>query len=146
MNAKRIQRLLGIAYPLCLDNPRPKKHISIILRKGSVEAIGSNVMKTHPMAVQHGYLFGEMHSELDAFLKVNTAAKRGLVLFNVRFNRFGQMRMARPCVRCMPWCVGCFDEIWYTTDAGVMLHGEGLTPINIGIPKEKLHEKVHPIS
>ena len=145
MNAKRIQRLLRIAYPLCLDIPRPKKHISIILRKGSVLSIGSNAIKTHPMAVQHGYLFGEMHSELDAFLKLGDD-KRGLVLFNIRFNRFGQMRMARPCIRCMPWCVGCFDEIWYTTDEGVMLHGEGLLPINIGMPKETPNEKVHSIS
>lgn len=145
MNARQIQRLLRVAYPLCLEIPRPKKHISIILHKGRVEAIGSNAMKTHPMAVQHGYLFGEMHSELDAFLRVGER-KRGLVLFNIRFNRFGQMRMARPCPRCMPWCVGCFSEIWYTTDEGVMLHGEGLAPINIGTPKEILNEKVHPIS
>jgi hypothetical protein len=54
--------------------------------------------------------------------------------------------MSRPCFRCMPWCVGCFDEIWYTTDEGVMLHGEGLTPINSRSIKEILNEKVHPIS
>jgi hypothetical protein len=145
MNAKHIQRLLRVAYPLCLDIPRPKKHISIILYKGRIEAIGSNVLKTHPVAVKHGYLFGEMHSELDAFLKLGER-KRGLTLFNIRFNRFGQMRMSRPCPRCMPWCVGCFDEIWYTTDEGVMLHGEGLTPINTRNIKEILNEKVHPIS
>ena len=145
MNAKQIQRLLRLAYPLCLDIPRPKKHISIILHKGRIEAIGSNVLKTHPEAVKHGYLFGEMHSELDAFLKLGER-KRGLTLFNIRFNRFGQMRMSRPCFRCMPWCVGCFDEIWYTTDEGVMLHGEGLSPINSRSIKEILNEKVHPIS
>jgi hypothetical protein len=145
MNAKQIQRLLRIAYPLCLDIPRPKKHISIVLHKGRIESIGTNIIKTHPMAVQHGYLFGEMHSELDAFLKLGDR-KRGLTLFNIRFNRFGQMRMSRPCPRCMPWCVGCFNEIWYTTDEGVMLHGEGLTPINSRSIKEILNEKVHPIS
>ena len=85
------------------------------------------------------------YGELDAFLKLQRKPK-GMILFNIRFNRFGQMRMARPCPRCMPWCVGCFSEIWYTTDEGVMLHGDGLTPINMGIPKEKLYEKVHPIS
>jgi hypothetical protein len=145
MNAKHLQRLLRLAYPLCLEIPRPKKHISIILHKGRIEAIGSNQLKTHPVAVQHGYLFGEMHSELDAFLKLGER-RRGLVLLNVRFNRFGHMRMARPCFRCMPWCVGCFDEIWYTTNEGVMLHGESLTPLNIRIAKESLNEKVHTIS
>jgi len=145
MNTKQIQRLLRIAYPLCLEIPRPKKHISIILYKGRIESIGTNQLKTHPEALKHGYLFGEMHSELDAFLKLGER-KRGLTLFNIRFNRFGQMRMSRPCFRCMPWCVGCFDEIWYTTDEGVLLHGEGLLPINTGSIKEILNEKVHTVS
>ena len=143
MNTRQIQRLLRVAYPLCLEIPRPKKHISIILYKGRVEAIGSNAIKTHPMAVQHGYLFGEMHSELDAFLRVGER-KRGLVLFNVRFNRFGQMRMARPCPRCMPWCCGAFSEIWYTTDEGVLLHGNTLFPLNIVNPRQEItvNEKI----
>lgn len=143
MNTKRIQRLLEMAYPLCLEIPRPKKHVSLILRKGKVVAIGSNAMKTHPIAKEHGYMFEEMHSELDAFLKVDPP-KRDLVLFNIRFNRFGQMRMARPCHRCMPWCVGCFDAIWYTTNEGIMLHGEGLFPINTPV-KEKRNEEIHTI-
>lgn len=130
-----------MAYPLCLKIPRPKKHVSIVLRKGKVVSVGSNVMKTHPLAKEHGYMFEEMHSELDAFLKCGEP-KRGLTLFNIRFNRLGQMRMARPCHRCMPWCVGVFDAIWYTTEDGVMLHGEGLRPLNRGmevIPDEEIH-------
>lgn len=103
-------------------------------------------MKTHPMAVRHGYMFGEMHSELDAFLRVDKD-KSGLILFNVRFNRFGQMRIARPCPRCMPWCLGCFDEIWYTMNEGIMLHGEGIANINTLFDKEKpRNEKIHSIS
>jgi hypothetical protein len=145
MNAKQINRLLRIAYPLCIEIPRPKKHISMILHRGRVEAIGSNQTKTHPEAVKHGYLFGEMHSELNAFLKLGDR-KRGLSLFNIRFNRFGQMRMSRPCVRCMPWCLGCFDEIWYTTHNGVILHGEGLFAINKCSAKENTNEKIYSIS
>lgn len=132
-----------MAYPLCLEIPRPKKHVSIVLRKGKVVSIGSNAMKTHPLAKEHGYMFEEMHSELDAFLKCGEP-KRGLVLFNIRFNRLGQMRMARPCHRCMPWCLGVFDAIWYTTEDGVMLHGEGLLPLNKGMEATP-NEEIHPI-
>lgn len=142
MNTKRIQRLLEMAYPLCLKIPRPKKHVSIVLRKGKVVSIGSNAMKTHPIAKEHGYMFEEMHSELDAFLKCGEP-KRGLTLFNIRFNRFGKMRMARPCHRCMPWCMGVFESIWYTTDEGIMLHGEGLLSINSEM--EDTNEEVYPI-
>jgi hypothetical protein len=147
MNAKRIQRLLEMAHPLCLDIKRQKKHISIILRKGRIVSIGCNRFKTHPRAKEKGYMFEEMHSELDAFLKLD-APERGLVLFNVRFNNLGQMRMARPCERCMPWCVGAFSEIWYTTDEGVMVHGESLLPLNIVLPNQEKHsnEEVFTIS
>jgi hypothetical protein len=143
MNTKRITRLLEFAYPLCLEIPRPKKHVSLVLRKGRVVSVGSNAMKTHPIAKEHGYMFEEMHSELDAFLRCGEP-KKGLTLFNIRFNRMGQMRMARPCHRCMPWCVGVFESIWYTTDEGVMLHGEGLLPINRGV-KESRNEEIHTI-
>ena len=104
------------------------------------------MMKTHPMAARHGYLFSEMHSELDAFLKVGEPRK-GLSLFNVRFNRFGQLRMARPCPRCMKWCIDSFDEIWYTTEDGIVLHGTPSFLIHKEVATEKCkHEKVHSIS
>jgi hypothetical protein len=137
MNAKRIQRLLQTAYPLCLNIKRQKKHISFILRKGRIIAVGQNLFKTHPKAKEKGYMFEEMHSELDAFLKLD-APERDLVLFNVRFNSLGKMRMARPCERCMPWCYGAFSEIWYTTDQGVMLHGNTLFPLNIVNPRQEI--------
>jgi hypothetical protein len=137
MNAKRIQRLLETAYPLCLNIKRQKKHISFILRKGRIIAVGQNLFKTHPKAKEKGYMFEEMHSELDAFLKLD-APERDLVLFNVRFNSLGKMRMARPCERCMPWCYGAFSEIWYTTDQGVMLHGNTLFPLNIVKPRQEI--------
>ena len=139
MNAKRLQRLLEYAYPLCLSIKRQKKHISIILRKGRIVSIGCNRFKTHPVAKEKGYMFEEMHSELDAFLKLD-APERDLVLFNVRFNSLGQMRMARPCERCMPWCYGAFSEIWYTTNEGVMLHGNTLFPLNIVKPRQENDE------
>ena len=42
-----------------------------------------------------------------------------LDLINVRFNRFGELRMSRPCEKCMPWCKALFRSIWYTTDEGI---------------------------
>jgi hypothetical protein len=145
MNAKRINRLLQIAYPLCVQIPRPKKHLSLIIHRGRIEAVGSNALKTHTEAQKKGYLFSEPHSELDAYLKVERG-RTGLILFNVRFNRFGQLRLSRPCPLCMPWCSKCFDEIWYTTNEGVVLHGSSLPIINTWDPKkEKTNEKIHPV-
>jgi len=74
-------------------------------------------MKTHPIAKRYGYLFDEMHSELDAFRKCEGRA--GLELWNFRFNRFGQERISRPCPKCLPWCVEVFDGIHFTTGEGI---------------------------
>ena len=111
------QKLISFAYEKCMEIPRRKKHCSIIMHKNKILAVGINRFKTHPLAVKHGYLFGEVHSELDAFLKCDR--KEGLELWNFRFNSFGQMRMSRPCPKCMPWCGKVVDRICYTMDDGI---------------------------
>jgi hypothetical protein len=115
-----MKNFLQYAYPLCLEIPRQKKHVSLIVYKGRVISVGRNMFKTHPRAKQIGYPFEEMHSELDAYRKVPKQL-RGCKfdLINVRYNKFGTMRMSRPCELCMPWCREVFDRIYYTTDEGI---------------------------
>lgn len=109
-----------LAYPLCLNIPRQKKHVSLIICKKRVIAVGMNYFKTHPKAKEIGYQFEEMHSELDAFRKLDKDdKKKKLHLINIRFNRFGQMRMSKPCEKCLPWCIEVFNTIHYTTDNGI---------------------------
>jgi hypothetical protein len=109
--------LYEMAKEICLRIDRPKRHCSVILHRGRVVAVGTNQMKTHPIAKRYGYLFDEMHSELDAFRKCEGRA--GLELWNFRFNRFGQERISRPCPKCLPWCIEVFDGIHFTTGEGI---------------------------
>lgn len=109
--------IYSLAKELCLTVERQKKHCSIIIRKGRILSVGSNNMKTHPLAKKYGYPFDEMHSELDAFRKCNI--KDNLELWNFRFNRFGQERISKPCFRCAPWCLEVFEKIFYTTGHGI---------------------------
>ena len=108
MNESKIAKLMDTALPVSLSITRPKKHVSIIVRKNELVSVGTNMFRTHPQAKKLGYRFEEVHSELDA-----------LKLFNFRFNRFGDMRMSRPCKKCLPWCDVLFDDIWFTTDNGI---------------------------
>ena len=109
-------RYLALAKPICMAITRRKKHVSYILCKGKVVAVGNNSFKGHPKAVALGYRFGEQHSELNAYLKCNERNK--LTLINVRYNAKGELRMARPCALCLPWCTALFDEIYYTGPDG----------------------------
>ena len=112
----KIDRLLNLAMPICFDIPRSKKHVSLILRKGKILSVGTNAFKGHPIARKIGYRFEEQHSELNAFLKCSEKDK--LSLINIRFNKSSEMRMARPCSLCLPWCTAIFEHIYYTCPDG----------------------------
>ena len=119
MTDSTIKKLTDIAMPMSLEIPRPKKHVSIIIRKNEIVSMGTNVFRTHPQAKKYGYRFDEVHSELDAFLRYK-GPRDNLKLYNFRFNRFGDMRMSKPCCKCLPWCEAIFDDIWYTTNNGLI--------------------------
>lgn len=118
IDLEKHRKLVDFAHARCLEIPRRKKHCSIILHKNKILAVGVNRFKTHPLAVKYGYQFGEVHSELDAFLRCNL--KDGLELWNFRFNSHGQMRISRPCPKCLPWCMKIFDKIYFTMPGGIV--------------------------
>ena len=122
MNIEQIGKIyVPIAKPLSMAMERQKKHISIIVYKKEVIAIGQNEYKTHPQSVKLGYKYPEMHSELDAFRKVPRSLRdKKLILLNFRFNRFGNFRNAKPCPVCNRWCKDIFHDIFYTTDDGLV--------------------------
>jgi hypothetical protein len=111
--------ILAIAEPMCLDVPRQKKHISLVFHKKRLISVGANYFKTHPKTKKLGYMFPEMHSELDAYRKIcKNDRKKKLTLINVRMNSSGELRMSKPCSVCQAWCVEVFDNIYYTDNEG----------------------------
>ena len=65
-----IDTYLPVAKPLSMAMERQKKHISLVVYKKKIIAVGQNIFKTHPKTIELGYRYGEMHSELDAFRKI----------------------------------------------------------------------------
>lgn len=117
LTSKRLNKLVEVAKPVCMNISRSKRHCSLVVCKNEIVSIGTNQFKTHPKAKEIGYRYDEMHSELDALLR--SPERKNLYLYNFRFNRFGEMRIARPCSLCMPWCQMVFDRIYYTTPSGI---------------------------
>jgi hypothetical protein len=113
------KEILEYAFPLCINVPRQKKHISLIFNKNRLISTGANFFKTHPRAQKLGYLYDEMHSELDAYRKVPRYERdKKLTLVNIRMNADGELRMSKPCSVCMGWCEEVFDKIYYTDNEG----------------------------
>ena len=110
MSPDKFEKLVEVALPIATQLVRPKKHVSLILRKKKIVSIGTNDIRTHPQAKKLGYRFAEVHSELDALLRYKGS----------KDNRFGDMRMSKPCCKCLPWCIALFDDIWYTTNSGIV--------------------------
>ena len=136
---KLLKNLIQVALPKSLQIGRSKKHVSIIVSKNKIISIGINQLKTHPKAKKHGYRFNEVHSELDAFLKIKKTGN--YKLFNFRFNRFGEMRMSRPCKKCMSWCSEVFDDIYFTTPYGILKYSENhqdYIPVEYYLPRKSL--------
>lgn len=99
---------------------RQKKHISLVLYKRKIVAVGQNIFKTHPHTFKLGYRCADMHSELDAYRKIPKSLRgEKLILLNFRFNRFGEFRNSKPCPVCEKWCSELFHKIYYTNDDGV---------------------------
>lgn len=119
MNTKKINELKNIAHNIAMINPDPNRHISIILKKKKIVAIGTNGGKSHTEAKRRNYWSEIPHSELAAFMRVHHTMRDNLTLINFRFNKRGEMRLSRPCHRCLPWCKNVFKEIHYSTDLGM---------------------------
>lgn len=102
-----------------IDEDKQFRHVSIILRKNKIVSVGINQKKTHPEANKIGYIFAGRHSELDALIRVPKDQRKDLTLLNYRFNKQGQLRLSKPCLKCMPWCLDIFDEIYYSTNKGM---------------------------
>jgi hypothetical protein len=115
-----IKNYLPIAKPLSMAMERQKKHISLIIYKRKIVAVGQNIFKTHPDTFRLCYRSADMHSELDAYRKISKNMRdKKLILLNFRFNRFGEFRNSKPCPVCSKWCSELFHEIYYTSDDGV---------------------------
>jgi hypothetical protein len=117
-----IETYVPVAKPLSMAMERQKKHISLVIYKRKIIAVGQNIFKTHPDTFRLGYRCAEMHSELDAFRKIPKSLRgEKLTLLNFRFNRFGSFRNSKPCPVCEKWCKEVFHKIYYTNDDGVQI-------------------------
>lgn len=114
------QSWLDLAKQISLTVQRDRVHVSLVIRKNKLIAVGTNNWKTHPKTVELGYMLPYLHSELDAFRKLDSNIDK-LTLINYRFSKTGHIGMSKPCKFCMPWCVNIFDKIFYTNEVGEMV-------------------------
>lgn len=98
------------------------KHVSFITDKNSIISVGWNhPFKTHPLANKFGYRYDSIHAELHAILNFEYPVKElcNYKLVNIRIDKFGKMKLSKPCKICQILLRSfAINEIWYTDSHG----------------------------
>ena len=104
---------------------------AVIVYKNRVVSVGWNTTKTNPLQKSLNHLrfkadeyCASLHAEMMAFLRLPYGLDhRNLSIYVYRENRFGELRMSRPC----PSCISKIKElginnIYYTSTDGGYCH------------------------
>ena len=106
-----------------IDRPDSKyKHFSFIVCGQTIFSIGvNNTTKTHPLAQKYGHRFASTHSEINALGRFPYAIRllRNYDMVNVRLNKKGIVRLAKPCIHCQQLLMAFhIQNIYYSTNSG----------------------------
>ena len=104
LNNKLRDKILNISQNLKFTNPHRCKHFSFIVKRSTILSFGQNTYdKTHPLGKYLGYRNASIHSELAAIVNFQWDREelQNCDIVNVRLNRHGQMRYAKPCPCCL---------------------------------------------
>lgn len=123
------KRYIEIARALRPDHQcRRTFHATFIIKKGKIQKIGINSLKTHTRNLQYDYTgkdevdirtFVGIHSELSAIIKFGKEHCTDCTFVNVRINMQGEPAMAAPCRGCQSVLqqVG-YKRVYFTNNLG----------------------------
>lgn len=121
MNTRTLQKLVEISHELVNVPTTLNRHISFIIRKNAILAIGFSQLKTSPLALKYHYKWGALHSELDAIrrlpLPFSYLTKCSLV--NIRVNTLKEICNSKPCRVCLRLIEQAdFRTVYFTNSDG----------------------------
>lgn len=107
-------------HPIWEHPKRPKFfHFTYLMQHGNLLAVGMNRMGQAPSWYPEHAL---IHSEVDAWRRCKNQLDLNskFEILNLRFNRFGDVRMSKPCNSChrLLYELGC-GRVYFTTDLGL---------------------------
>ena len=104
-------------------------HTTFIVKKGRIQSIGTNCLKTHPKNLKYDYYGKEgvdirsvvgVHSELDAVLKYGKDDCSDCIIVNVRIDKNKKVNIAKPCRGCQSLLLRVgYKRLFYTDENGI---------------------------
>lgn len=104
------KRLFEVAKAVSRTSQYPRVKIGCcIVKKGIILAVGTNLVKSHPLQKHYNRLRGldtdhihnNIHAELDAIRKCKSKDLAGADVYVYREDNEGNLRMCKPCPACM---------------------------------------------
>lgn len=121
MNANLKKKIVEITKALINENPSYHKHFTFLCRGNTVIAIGiNNQNSTHPMNRLFPYKSDNIHSEMDAYIKVRwlDIDWKKITLINTRINTKGLFGYSKPCCGCIGLIKRLgIKQVYYTVDS-----------------------------
>ena len=97
--SKKDRSFLALAVKIAEQSSCDTRHGAVIVKGGSVLAVGWNKNKNHPTVFGEGsILCASVHAEMDALSKVSDA--KGATMYIARLNKRGVPMMSKPCESC----------------------------------------------
>jgi deoxycytidylate deaminase len=103
INQKLLDKIIFLTRNIDHSSKGSSLHFTFVVYKSKIITIGKNQCRTtHPKALEYGYRFSAIHSELDAIIKCIKLEYdiSKCTFINTRMGYDGQIRIAKPCDIC----------------------------------------------
>lgn len=121
MRNKLLGECISIARSKLPKHPMDKfRHFTFIIQGNKIIGYGTNRYGSAPSGFGYDEN-SEIHSEPDAFRRCGKLLDKNkpFKVINIRFNRYGEIRMSKPCKCCNGFLkVMGATTVWFSTNAG----------------------------
>lgn len=121
MYSTRYNYLIKKLFPLRFCCGGNYRHISVLIRKKKIYAVGFCSDKTHPLTLRFNYRWPTHHSELSAILNFQLPNKylKDMTMVNIRFMKSNAVGLSKPCSACQSLLSSFgITSIYYTNGKG----------------------------
>jgi len=122
----RLNKLQDLLEEMPFEPHRMRVGAMTLDNKGRILSIGFNsYTKSHPLMYTNRYFDGHkiyLHAEVDALVKARNKGVTARYMIIARIGAKGDLKLAKPCIRCMyQLALSELDSVYYTNDQGNLI-------------------------
>lgn len=117
-HSMKTKNLLAKASKLAESSTNTYRHGAIVVKNGTIVAMGINRSVNNPDQVQFPKLQASVHAEVAALIACRKTDLRGATIYVARICKDGSQAMSKPCINCQKALVERgIKKVYYTIDS-----------------------------